>query len=87
MVLKGVNWVHIIKLDQRVLKGVNWVHNTKQKSCHMVLKVVNWVHHDKIESYGLEKSQLSTQGKYQVIWSSKSQLSTQYKKYRGYLLR
>ena len=53
----------------------------------MVLKVVNWVHNDEIESYGLERSQLSTQCKYQVIWSWKSQLSTQYKKYRGYLLR
>ena len=29
MVLKGVNWVHIIKLAQRVLKGVNRVHNDK----------------------------------------------------------
>ena len=53
----------------------------------MVLKVVNWVHNDKIESYGLERGQLSTQCKYQVIWSWKSQLSTQYKKYRGCLLR
>ena len=101
MVLKGVR-NKMIKLGQMVLKGVNWVHNTEirsyglersqlqytiQKSCHMVLKVVNWVHSDKIESYGLEKSQLSTQCKYQVIWSWKSQLSTQYEKYRGYLLR
>ena len=29
MVLKAVNWVHIIKLGQRVLKGVNRVHNDK----------------------------------------------------------
>ena len=29
MVLKGVNWVHIIKLGQRVLKEVNRVHNDK----------------------------------------------------------
>ena len=29
MVLKGVNWVHIIKLGQRVLKGVNRLHNDK----------------------------------------------------------
>ena len=53
----------------------------------MVLKGVNWVHNDKIGSYGLERSHLSTQCKYQVIWSWKSQLGTQYKKYRAYLLR
>ena len=33
MVLKGVNWVHIMKImGQMVLKGVNWVHNAKIKS-------------------------------------------------------
>ena len=32
-----------------------------QKSGHMALKGVNWVHNDKIESNGLERSQLSTQ--------------------------
>ena len=53
----------------------------------MVLKGVNWVHNDKTGSYGLERSQLSTQFKYQIIWSTKSQLGTQYKKYRGYFLR
>ena len=31
MVLKGVNWIHIDKLDQMVLKGINWVHNTKNQ--------------------------------------------------------
>ena len=50
-----------------------------QTAGHMVLKVFNCVHNDKIrligvhntkiESYGLERSQLSTQWKYQVIWS------------------
>ena len=35
----------------------------------MVLKRVNWVHIDKIRSNGLERSQLGTQCKYQVIWS------------------
>ena len=29
VVLKGVNWVHIIKLGQMVLKGVNWLHNER----------------------------------------------------------
>ena len=29
MVLKGVNWLHIIKLDQMVLKGVNRINNDK----------------------------------------------------------
>ena len=37
----------------------------------MVLKWVNWVHNTKIGSCGLERSQLSTQCKYQVIWSWK----------------
>ena len=32
VVLKGVNWVHIIKLGQMVLKGVNWLHNDKNRS-------------------------------------------------------
>ena len=40
-----------------------------QKSGHMVLKGVNWVHIDKIRSNGLERSQLGTQYKNQVIWS------------------
>ena len=40
-----------------------------QKSGHMVLKGVNWVHNDKIRSNGLERSQLGTQYKNQVIWS------------------
>ena len=35
----------------------------------MVLKGVNWVHIDKIRSNGLERSQLGTQCKNQVIWS------------------
>ena len=35
----------------------------------MVLKGVNRVHNDKIRSNGLERSQLGTQCKSQVIWS------------------
>ena len=35
----------------------------------MVLKGVNWVHNEKIRSNGLERSQLGTQYKNQVIWS------------------
>ena len=31
------------------------------KSVHIVLKGVTWVHNDKIESNGLESSQLGTQ--------------------------
>ena len=42
---------------------------TIQKSGQMVLKGVNWVHNDKIRSNGLERSQLYTQCKIQVIWS------------------
>ena len=60
------------KSGHMVLKGVNWVHNcryTMIKSGQMVLKGVNWVHNDKIRSNGLERSQLGTQYKNQVIWS------------------
>ena len=39
------------------------------KSGKMVLKGVNRVHNDKIGSNGLERSQLGTQCKNQVIWS------------------
>ena len=35
----------------------------------MVSKGVNWVHNAKIGANGLERSQLGTQCKYQVIWS------------------
>ena len=35
----------------------------------MVLKGVNCIHNDKIGSNGLERSQLGTQFKNQVIWS------------------
>ena len=35
----------------------------------MALKGVNWVHYDKIRSNGVERSQLGTQHKNQVIWS------------------
>ena len=61
MVLKGVNWVHNIKIRSyglersqmsiqgtkrsNGLKGFNWVHNAK--SGQMVLKGVNWVHNGK----------------------------------------
>ena len=40
----------------------------------MVLKGVNWVQNDKIGSNGLERSQLATQCKNQVIWSSKESI-------------
>ena len=62
MVLKGVNWVHNIKIrsydlersqmsiqytkKSNCLKGVNWVQNAK--SGQMVLKGVNWKQNDKI---------------------------------------
>ena len=45
-----------------------------QKSGHMVLKGVNWVHNDKIKSNGVEKSNLGTQYKNQVIWSWKESI-------------
>ena len=48
-----------------VLKGVNWVHNNKIGS--KVLKGVNWAPSTIISSYGLERSQLDTQWKIQVI--------------------
>ena len=35
----------------------------------MVLKGVSWKHNDKLRSYGLERSQLGTQYKNQVMWS------------------
>ena len=35
----------------------------------MVLRGVIWVHNDKIRLNGLEKSQLGTEYKDQVIWS------------------
>ena len=37
----------------------------------MVLNGINWVHKDKIRSNGFERSQLGTQCKIQVLWSSK----------------
>ena len=37
------------------------------KSDHMVLKGVNWVHNDKINSNGLDKTQLGIQDKNQLI--------------------
>ena len=40
----------------------------------MVLKGANWVHIDKIMSNGLERSQLGTQFKNQVIWSWKQSI-------------
>ena len=50
-----------------ILKGV--IGHTMQKSGHMVLKGVNCVQNDKIRLYGLERSQLGTQYKNQVISS------------------
>ena len=32
MVLKGVIWVHNVKISQMVLKEVNWLHNDKIRS-------------------------------------------------------
>ena len=40
----------------------------------MVLKEVNWVKNTKIKSYILERSQLGTQYKNQVIWSWKESI-------------
>ena len=60
MVLKGVNWVHNIKLGQMVLKGVNWVHNDKISLNGIERKSIG-VYNAKIRSYGLEMSQLGTQ--------------------------
>ena len=40
-----------------------------QKSDHMVLKGDNWVHNEEIRIYDLDRSQLGTQYKNQVIWS------------------
>ena len=40
-----------------------------EKYGHMVLKGVNCLYNDKIKSNGLERSQLGTQCKNQVIWS------------------
>ena len=45
-----------------------------QKSDHMVLKGLNCVHNGKIRSNGLERSQLCTQCKNQVIWSLKQSI-------------
>ena len=70
MVLKGVNWDTMIKSGHMVLKGVNWVQYAKQKINFKVSrKGVTWVHNDKIRSYDLERSNLGTQYKDQVIWS------------------
>ena len=54
------------------MKGVNWVHN--DKLIKMVLKGVNCVHNDKLRSNGLERGQLGTQYKNQVIWSRKESI-------------
>ena len=48
-----------IKLGQMVLKGVIWVHSDK----------IGQGNYDPIRSNGLERSQLGTQCKSQVIWS------------------
>ena len=50
-----------------VLKGVNWVHNAKIRSYG--LEMSHRVHNDKTGANGLERSQLGTQCKKQVIWS------------------
>ena len=47
---------------------------TMVKSAHMVLKGVDWIHNGKIRSNGLERSQLGTQSKYPVKWSSKESI-------------
>ena len=53
-------------LGHMVLKGVKWLHNAKLGQ--MVLKGVNRVHNDKTGANGLERSQLGTQYKNEVIW-------------------
>ena len=45
-----------------------------QKSDYMVLKGVNWLHNDKIRSNVLERSNLGTQNKNQVISSRKESI-------------
>ena len=57
-----------------VLKGVNWVHNLKIRSnglerSQLDTKYKNQVHNVKIRLNGLERNQLGTQCKSQVIWS------------------
>ena len=47
---------------------------TMQKSGHMILKGGNRVHSDKIQSNGLERTNLGTQYKNQVIWSGKDSI-------------
>ena len=59
-------------LGQMVLKGVNWY--IMIKLGQMVLKGVNCVHIYKIRSNGLERSQLCTQYKNQVIRSWKESM-------------
>ena len=57
----------MIKLGEMVLKGVNCIHSDKFGLNG--LEGVNWVHNDKIRSNDLERSQLGTQCKYELIWS------------------
>ena len=45
-----------------------------QQSGHMNLKGVNWIYIDKIGPNGLERSQLGTKYKIQVIWSWKDSI-------------
>ena len=69
--MEGIGYT-MIKWGQMALKGVNWVHNDKLGQ--MVLKGVNWIHNGKFRSNGLERSQLGTQCKNQVIWSQKESI-------------
>ena len=57
----------MMELGPMFLKGVNRVHNDKLGQ--RVLKVVNRAHYGKIRLNGLERSQLGTQCKIQVILS------------------
>ena len=58
------NWLHWVKWSWKESVGYTMI-----KLGSIVLKGVNWVHNDKIGSNGLERSQLGTQYKNQVIWS------------------
>ena len=76
MVLKGVNWIHNIKLGSYGLERsqlgtqyktlVIWywkvsIGYTMIKFGHMVLKGVNWVHNANSRLYALDRSLLGTQ--------------------------
>ena len=55
--------------NDKIMSNGQSIGSTILKLVQMVLKGVNRVHNDKIRSNGLERSQLGTQCKNQVIWS------------------